>query len=41
MGQKIAEIDRYGKFLFLKLQDCSIISHLKLQGRYSFNQNGY
>ena len=34
LGQKFTRIDRYGKYLILKLQTYSIISHLRMEGKY-------
>lgn len=35
-GQRLQEIDRYGKYLIFLFQDISMISHLRMEGRYYF-----
>ena len=37
VGQTFKNIDRYGKYLILKLTDYSIISHLRMEGKYHFH----
>lgn len=37
IGQHFCSVDRYGKFLILKLQTHSIISHLRMEGKYSYH----
>ena len=34
IGQKFTRIDRYGKHLILQFQTHSIISHLRMEGKY-------
>jgi len=34
-GQTLMAIDRYGKYLFFKFQDVTMISHLRMEGKYS------
>ena len=41
LGQKFTRIDRYGKHLFLQLQNYSIISHLRMEGKYMLHPHGY
>lgn len=36
IGQTFTDIDRYGKYLMLKLEDNSIISHLRMEGKYRY-----
>lgn len=36
INKKINKIDRYGKYLFLVLDDCVLISHLRMEGKYFF-----
>ena len=36
IGQTFSSVDRYGKFLILKLKTHSIISHLRMEGKYSY-----
>ena len=38
IGQNFTSIDRYGKYLILKLKTHSIISHLRMEGKYHFFQ---
>lgn len=33
-NQKITDIDRYGKYLIFKLENCAFISHLRMEGKY-------
>ncbi len=34
IGKRIDEIDRYGKYLIFNLDDISLISHLRMEGKY-------
>lgn len=35
VGQSFTYMDRYGKFLLLKLETHTIISHLRMEGKYA------
>lgn len=39
IGQQIESIENYGKFLFLHLTNNTIISHLRMEGKYNYNQS--
>jgi formamidopyrimidine-DNA glycosylase len=41
IGQKFTRIDRYGKHLILKLQNYSIISHLRMEGKYLLKEPSF
>ena len=41
IGQKFTRIDRYGKHLILQLQNYSIISHLRMEGKYMLQPKNY
>jgi formamidopyrimidine-DNA glycosylase len=41
IGQKFTNIDRYGKFLILKLEKYSIISHLRMEGKYLLKEKDF
>lgn len=41
MGQTFTRIDRYGKHLILKLQNYSIISHLRMEGKYLLKEKKF
>lgn len=41
VGQKFTSIDRYGKHLIIKFQDYSIISHLRMEGKYIWYDKKY
>lgn len=34
VGKKITDIENYGKWLFIKLDDYTILSHLRMEGKY-------
>lgn len=34
IGQTFQKIERYGKYLLLILDDCTIVSHLRMEGKY-------
>ena len=34
IGKTITDVDNYGKWLFLKLDDYTILSHLRMEGKY-------
>ena len=36
LNQKINKIDRYGKYLFIVMDDYTLISHLRMEGKYFF-----
>ncbi len=36
-GQTIKKIDRYGKYLFFQFDTHTIISHLRMEGKYNYN----
>lgn len=39
VGQKINDVDRFGKYLFFILDDYVLISHLRMEGKYFFTNN--
>jgi formamidopyrimidine-DNA glycosylase len=41
IGQTFTDIDRYGKYLILKFNDYSIISHLRMEGKYIWYDKTY
>lgn len=41
LGQQFTCIDRYGKHLILQLQNYSIISHLRMEGKYLHKEKGF
>jgi formamidopyrimidine-DNA glycosylase len=41
IGQTFTDIDRYGKHLILKFNDYSIISHLRMEGKYIWYDNKF
>jgi formamidopyrimidine-DNA glycosylase len=41
VGQTFTDIGRYGKYLILKFQDYSVISHLRMEGQYAFYDKKY
>ncbi|SHH69534.1 DNA-formamidopyrimidine glycosylase [Virgibacillus chiguensis] len=40
IGQKILDIHRKGKFLLFELNDYILVSHLRMEGKYSVHQEG-
>lgn len=40
VGQKIYDIDRYGKWLIFVLDDYYLLSHLRMEGKYFFRNKG-
>lgn len=38
INQKINEIDRYGKYLLIRLDDYYLISHLRMEGKYYYRK---
>ncbi|KHF41040.1 DNA-formamidopyrimidine glycosylase [Halalkalibacter okhensis] len=40
IGQTIHEVNRRGKFLLFVLDDITMVSHLRMEGRYGLFQNG-
>lgn len=38
VNQTINEVDRYGKYLLIKLDDYYLISHLRMEGKYFFRK---
>ncbi|AUJ26018.1 MULTISPECIES: DNA-formamidopyrimidine glycosylase [Virgibacillus] len=40
IGQKILDIHRKGKFLLFELNDYVLVSHLRMEGKYSVHQEG-
>ncbi|KMK74566.1 DNA-formamidopyrimidine glycosylase [Alkalihalobacillus pseudalcaliphilus] len=40
VGQTIQSIDRRGKFLLFQLTDYTLVSHLRMEGRYGLHQKG-
>jgi len=41
IGQSYTSIDRYGKHLILKFNTVSIISHLRMEGKYLFGDENF
>lgn len=40
-GQKITDVRRYGKYLFLDFEDNTLVSHLRMEGKYNFYNTDY
>jgi len=40
VGQTIQSIGRRGKFLLFHLDDCVMVSHLRMEGKYGLHRNG-
>lgn len=40
-GRTIEDIDRYGKYLFFKLGDITLVSHLRMEGKYFTYDSDY
>lgn len=38
IGQTILDVDRRGKYLIFKLSDADLISHLRMEGKYDFQE---